>query len=60
MVLPHIASSPVRSSFGRAAWVQEMVVGDRFISVICFVPKGQENSPDVERIFKVDFALTKA
>jgi hypothetical protein len=44
---------------GRAAKIQEMVIGDRFISVICFVPKGQENSPDVDRIFK-SFALTKS
>lgn len=39
--------------------VQEMVVGDRFISVICFTKKGQENSADVDRILK-SFALTKS
>jgi hypothetical protein len=43
---------------GRVATIQEVVIGDRFISVICFVPKGQENSPDVDRIYK-SFALTK-
>ena len=44
---------------GRVATIQEVVIGDRFISVICFVPKGQENSPEVDRIIK-SFALTKA
>jgi hypothetical protein len=43
---------------GRVAKIQEVVIGDRFISVICFVPKGQENSPDIDRIFK-SFVLTK-
>jgi hypothetical protein len=44
---------------GRGMKVQEMVVGDRFISVICFTKKGQENSADVDRILK-SFALTKS
>lgn len=43
---------------GRVAKIQEVVIGDRFIGVICFVPKGQENSADVDRIYK-SFALTK-
>jgi hypothetical protein len=41
---------------GRVAKIQEVVIGDRFIAVICFVPKGQENSADVDRIYK-SFAL---
>jgi hypothetical protein len=44
---------------GRVATIQEVVIGDRFISVVCFVPKAQANSPDVDRIIK-SFALTKS
>jgi hypothetical protein len=44
---------------GRVATVQEVVIDDRFISVICFTPKGQERSADVDRILK-SFALVKA
>ena len=44
---------------GRIAKIQELVIDDRFISVICFVPKGQENSADIDRIFR-SFALTKS
>ena len=44
---------------GRMAKIQEIVIGDRFISLICFTPKGQENSPDLDRIIK-SFALTKS
>ena len=44
---------------GRVATIEEVVIDDRFISVICFTPKGKERSPDVERIFK-SFALVKS
>jgi hypothetical protein len=44
---------------GRTATVQELVVGDRFISLVCFVPKAQRDSADVDRIVK-SFALTKS
>jgi len=44
---------------GRVIKVQEVVIGDRFISVICFVPKDQENSADIDRILG-SFALTKS
>jgi hypothetical protein len=42
---------------GRTATVQEVVIGDRFVSVVCFVPKGQDSS-DIDRILN-SFALTK-
>jgi hypothetical protein len=44
---------------GRIATIQEVVVGDRFISVICFVPKAQGRSADVDRIFR-SFSLAKS
>jgi hypothetical protein len=37
--------------------VQDVVIGDRFVSVVCFVPKGQDSS-DIDRILN-SFALTK-
>jgi hypothetical protein len=43
----------------RIATVQEVVVGDRFVSVVCFTPKGKDNSADIDRILK-SFALTKS
>lgn len=48
----------VKTVDGRMAKIQEVVIGDRAISLVCFVPKGQENSPDLDRIIK-SFALTK-
>jgi len=48
----------VKTVDDRVATIQEVVIGDRFISVTCFVPKKQANSPDVDRIIK-SFALTK-
>ena len=44
---------------GRVATIEEVMIDDRFISVICFTPKGQERSPDVERIFK-SFAVVRS
>jgi hypothetical protein len=44
---------------GRVATVQEVVIDDRLISVICFAPKGTDSSADVGRIYK-SFALTKS
>jgi hypothetical protein len=35
------------------------VIDDRFISVVCFVPKSQGRSADVERII-TSFALVKS
>jgi hypothetical protein len=43
---------------GRVARLQEVVVGDLFISVVCFVPKAQQSSPDLDRIFR-SFVLAK-
>ncbi len=43
---------------GRVARIQELVIGDRFISLVCFVPKGQESSEDLDRIFR-SFGLAK-
>jgi hypothetical protein len=48
----------VKTVDGRIATIQEVVIGDRFISVVCFVPEGKKNSPDIDRIFR-SFALTK-
>jgi hypothetical protein len=44
---------------GRVATIEEVMIDDRFISVICFTPKGQERSPDVERIFR-SFAVVRS
>jgi hypothetical protein len=43
----------------RVATIEEVVIDDRFISVICFTPKGHERSPDVTRIIN-SLALIKA
>jgi hypothetical protein len=44
---------------GRVATIEEVMIDDRFISVICFTPKGQERSPDAERIFR-SFAVIRS
>jgi hypothetical protein len=44
---------------GRIATVEQVVIDDRFISVVCFVPKSQGRSADVERII-TSFALVKS
>ena len=44
---------------GRIATVEQVIIDDRFISVVCFVPMSQGRSADVERII-TSFALVKS